>query len=122
MPKIMLAHTVCFFFLGSILSDFEGSLGFFTFGDGGRGVETENPGQIHWYYNLVLNKTCKDNGMYRENWWGDGIQLKKNYLQFLKGSSQTARVKVVWNSSAADNRPFHGLWRHLDWGGGDKPA
>ena len=57
MPKIMLAHTVCFFFLGSILSDFEGSLGFFTFGDGGRGVETENPGQIHWYYNLVLNKT-----------------------------------------------------------------
>ena len=39
--------TVCFFFLGSILSDFEGSLGFFTLGDGGRGVESENPGQIH---------------------------------------------------------------------------
>ena len=35
--------------------------------------------------------------------------LKKNYLHFLTGSSQTARVKVVWNSSAADNRPFHGL-------------
>ena len=43
-------RTVCFFFLRSILSilsDFEGNLGFFTLGDGGRGVETENPGQIH---------------------------------------------------------------------------
>ena len=39
--------TVCFFFLGSILSDFERSLGFFTVGDGGRDVVTENPGQIH---------------------------------------------------------------------------
>ena len=39
--------TVCLFFLESILSDFERSLGFFTLGDGERGVETENPGQIH---------------------------------------------------------------------------
>ena len=35
--------------------------------------------------------------------------LKKNYLHFLTGSSQTARVKVVWISSAPDNRPFQGL-------------
>ena len=38
--------TVCFFFLGSILSDFEGSL-YLPWGVGGRGVETENPGEIH---------------------------------------------------------------------------
>ena len=35
--------------------------------------------------------------------------LKKNYLHFFTGSSQTARVKVVWISSAPDNRPFQGL-------------
>ena len=35
--------------------------------------------------------------------------LKKNYLHFLTGLSQTARVKVVWISSAPDNRPFQGL-------------
>ena len=42
--------TFCLSFLESILSDFEGSLGFLaTFGVGaGRGVvENENPGQIH---------------------------------------------------------------------------
>ena len=35
--------------------------------------------------------------------------LKKNRLHFLTGPSQTARVTVVWKTSAADNRPFHGL-------------
>ena len=35
--------------------------------------------------------------------------LKMNYLHFLTGSSQTARVKVVWISSVPDNRPFQGL-------------
>ena len=39
--------TVCLFFLESILSDFERSLGLFFIGEGGRGVETENPDQIH---------------------------------------------------------------------------
>ena len=75
MPKIMLAQSIkpthCLLFLSrKHFKWFEGSLGLFTLGSGGgggRGVETENPGEIHWYYNLVLNKTCKDNGMYREN-------------------------------------------------------
>ena len=44
--------TSCLSFLESILSDFEGSLGFLPLGlgreGGGRGVvENENPGQIH---------------------------------------------------------------------------
>ena len=41
--------TVCLFFLESILSDFERSLSIFTLGwvGGRRGVETENPSQIH---------------------------------------------------------------------------
>ena len=41
--------TCCLSFLESILSDFEGSLGFLPLGlgRGGGGVENENPGQIH---------------------------------------------------------------------------
>ena len=35
--------------------------------------------------------------------------LKKNYFHLLTGSSETARLKVVWISSAPDNRPFQGL-------------
>ena len=38
---------VCLYFLESILSDFERSLGFFYIGGGGRGIETENPNEIH---------------------------------------------------------------------------
>ena len=42
--------TLCLYFLESILSDLEGSLGFLHLGlrrGGGGGVENENPGQIH---------------------------------------------------------------------------
>ena len=39
--------TVCLFFLESILSDSERTLGFLHWGEGGRGVETENPSKIH---------------------------------------------------------------------------